>query len=317
MRISLYLISIFLLSCGTIDKMAIDATARIFYKAGREMETESNWENIKNGLMANLKIIEGLLYLDSDNEKLLAVAVKGYAGYAFAIDETLHLGDYLADNGQTKHLDQGVFNYSKAFDYGLRFLEQKDISYKDLTHASKKKDGLVQLLDDKLADNAMNRETILFTAQSLISMINLQKDKVLLLAQLPVAKNLFEWACMKDPSIKYGSCHLFNGAYYASRPRILGGRPQEAKKEFESMIKKYPTNWLARVAYMQYYLIPTGDKSGYRRQKKAMEKLIPYFDRLQRWMPNRKKDGDEHVRIYQSIALKRYEMIKKNEKDLF
>ena len=310
--------ALLLSSCGIIDRIAVDSTANIFYEASKEIETDDNWQNIKNGLMANLKIVEGILYVDPDNEKMLATAVKGYAGYAYAIDETLYLGDFLADNGRKRHLNQAIFNYSKALKYGLRFLKGRGITYKDLILSQKRGEGL-SLLDSHLDDTPLDLETVLFTAQSLATLINLQKDKIALVAQLSVAKNLFDWVCKKNPGIVFGTCHIFYGIYYSSRPVMMGGNPKRAKREFTKMIKKYPLNWLGRISYMRYYLIPREDRQGYNKQKKIMGRLFRKFNRLRRWSPteNKKVLGDDRLRIYQTIALKRYGIIRRNEKVLF
>ena len=313
-----FFVLLFLTSCGMIDRIALDSTANIFYEASREIETDSNWQNIKNGLMANLKIVEGILYVDPDNEKMLATAVKGYAGYAYAIDETLYLGDFLADNGRKKHLNQAIFNYSKALNYGLRFLKIRGITYRDIIR-SQKRGNVMSLLDDHLDDTPLDLETVLFTAQSLGTLINLQKDKIGLVAQLPLAKVLFDWVCRKDPKINFGSCHVFYGIYYASRPRMLGGNPKRARREFLKMIKNHPHNWLARTSYMRYYLIPREDRQGYNKQKKIMGKFSGRFHRSRRWRPKKIKNnlGNNRLRIYQAISLQRYRMIRRNEKDLF
>lgn len=297
----------------------MDTTANLLQKASAEVETDGSWENVRNALMANIKIVEGLLYVDPHNEMLLAAVAKGYAGYAFMADETLYLDDLLTDNAHQYHRDQAIFNFSKALRYSLRFLEEKGVTYRDLGAATQKKEGMAQLLDGKLDDDRLNREAVFFMAQSMMSLINLQKDKMILVAQLPIAKGLLDWVCERDPSINYGSCPLFYGAYYASRPKVLGGNFQKARENFEMAIRQNPHNWLARVLYIQYYLIPRGDREEYGRQKALMEKFSGQFDHLRRWLPYRDVHqlGEKRLRLYQAIALKRYQIIKKNEKELF
>ena len=314
----IFLFTLLLASCGMIDRIAVDSTANLFYKASREIETDGNWQNLKNTMMANLKLVEGILYVDPDNEKMLATAVKGYAGYAFTVDETLYLNDLLADNDKKKHLNQAVFNYTKAMRYGLRFLNNRGVSYNDLIK-SQKKGKTLSLLDDHLNDDLVNLEAVLFTAQALASLINLQKDKITLVAQLPIAKGLFDWVCKKNPSISFGTCHMFYGIYYSSRPAMLGGNPKRAKREFLAMIKKYPHNWLARTSYMRFYLIPRGLRKHYNKQIKIMRRLSHKFNASRRWSPKKNQGslGEDRLRIYQAIALKRYRIIKRHEKDLF
>ena len=92
---------LFFNACGSLDKIAVNTVASILYDATYESEQENNWEQLKKGLPGNLKLMEGLRYLDPDNTDLLVSLVKGYTGQAFAVNETLYLDDYLADRNGT------------------------------------------------------------------------------------------------------------------------------------------------------------------------------------------------------------------------
>ena len=118
----------------------------------------------------------------------LATLTKGYAGYAFAVNETHYLQDLYEEKDESVHKDKAVINYSKAMEYGLRYLSKEGLTYQMLQKSVSDKNGVVGLLEDNIDDDTRDLEVVLFTAQSLASMINLQKDKMTLVSQLPIAK---------------------------------------------------------------------------------------------------------------------------------
>jgi hypothetical protein len=316
---------IVLSSCSSMDRMAVDMTADLLYRGSVELETERNWNDFKNGAPANLKLLEGLLYLSPNNPMLLASLAKGYAGLAFAVDETLHWREIYADSEVATHLDQAILHYSKAVKYGLRYLALRKISYQQLSEEARSDNGIGKLFDQKLhGDREEDRVAVLFTAQSIGGLTNLQKSNYQLISQLSVVKQMFDWVCSKDSDIGFGACDIFYGAYWAARPKLMGGDPELGREIFLKLIKRWPDNWLIRIAYIQYYLIPMMDETGYLEQKQFMEKALRTFNSSRGWLPpskllknNSSDEINQRLHIYRAIALKRFQIIKQFEGDLF
>lgn len=310
-------------SCGNfMTKMAVGTTASLLAKASYEMETESNWQNLEKGMIANLKTVEALVYLKPDDKELLVTLTKGYAGYAFTVNETLYLYDQFEEKEKSFNKDQLIFNYSRAFRYGLRFLKENGIEFQNLVDAMKTEGALEKLFDKELSDDTLDLEGVLYTGQSLGGMINYQKTNMKMVTLLPMAKGMFDWVCKKRPDIGHGICDLFYGAYESGRPRMMGGNPKLGKKRFLNMIKKYPNNWLARLAYVQYYLIPQYDEEGYKLQKPYLEKALELHNKEMKWLPGDPIATSEvfsikRIRLYQAISVERYKIIKKYEKEIF
>jgi hypothetical protein len=323
--VSLSLISIALIlssSCSMFQRMGIGAASGVFYQASEEMETESNYQNFKNGLPPQLKMLEGLLSLKPNDEGLKITLTKGYAAYAFAVNETAYLNDYYSENEKIENLNQGIYNYSRAFEHGLSWLKQRGISYGDLQKAISTDNGVVQLLASHVGDDPEELEGVLFTAQSLAGLINFQKNNMSLVSQLPIAKGMFDYACGINPKLANGVCPMFFGAYEAGRPSMLGGNPAKGRDIFLKLIKEEPDNWLARIAYMQFYLIPQGDEDGYKTQRFYMEKYKQLALEEMKWNPNSKAKQNaafksKQLRFFQALAIERYNIISKYEKDLF
>jgi hypothetical protein len=315
--ITILAFAMFLSSCGTIQKVAVSSTSSLISSSSYELEAEGNWETFKNGVPANLKFVESLLFVSPNDDDLLLTLIKGYTGYAFAVNETEALYDKLKENGKHFHLDQAAINYSKAIKYGVRYLNEHSINYKSLAKAVRAKGGVEKLLDDEVGHSAKGDEAIFFMAQAIGGLINLRKDKMILIAQLPVVKGMVDWVCKENPDFNFGTCQIFYGGYEASRPKSLGGNPEKGKKIFLNSIKKYPENWMARAAFMQYYLVPKMKKNEFKKQIKFFDQNKDQFLNSLEWNPLRNNDKDKKVRLYKAIALKRYTIMKSLRNNIF
>jgi len=307
-------------SCGIVQKVAVNTTGNLLFDATEEIETEGNMKIFADAIPGNLKMMEGLLFLEPLNSKILVGLSKGYAGLAFAVNETGWMHEKYQDIEDGPHRQQMILNYSKALDFGLRFLEGEGISFNDLKSSMNKDNGIVELLEENLDDDTLSLEGALFTAQAMGSLILAQMNSMTMVAHLPIVKGIFDWVCVKKPDLKHGACDIFYGAYEAARPRMLGGNPEKGKKIFQEMFKKYPHNWIGRTAYIRFYLIPMADEDGYKEQKFLLQKAKSRFDASRGWKPLAKDYPEFSIKgllLYQSLAMKRFEIIKKYEKDLF
>jgi len=321
--ICLGLIVILVSSCGSLQRMAIGAGSDLLYEASTSLEEENNWETFKEGVPGNLKLMEVLLSAKPQDEKLLVNLSRGYAGYAFGINETLYLKDLYPDQKDfSSHKEQAIVNYSKALKYGLRFLKLNGIDQKDLTKNMRKKDGIKTLLENNLSNSDHHLIGVLFTGQSLAGLINLYgKDKMALAGQLPVAKGLFDWVCGKNRNISHGACDIFYGTYEVSKP--FGNRAK-ADGIFKKFFKENPHNWLARMVYIQFFIMEGGEEEDWEKQKVFMRKAASLFQDKVKWMPgykNHKVFENPNLGFYQAMALKRFsildEIVGKYKDDIF
>ena len=321
LTLSALLMSATLVSCSTMNKMAVGGSSGLIYSASNGVLSESNYEIFKSGVTGNLLLIEGLLAQSPENKDLLATLNKGYAGYAFAVNETQMNEEEWAELKSEDGKRQALFNYTRAINFGLRYLSIKGIELQDIMGRMNEPQGIFLLLDKKLGDNKRDLEVVLFTAQSLAGVINLQKDNIGIVSQLPAAKGMFDWVCTKDPSINYGTCDIFYGAYEAGRPQMLGGNPAKGKEIFLKAIAKHPHNWLIRTSYMQFYLIPQNDEEGFKEQMLALKIFHEEFNKFYIYDNQVKIElpwmREEELRFYQTLSLKRYELINRFQKQFF
>ncbi len=317
----LLLSSMILASCSSMNKMAVSGSSGLLYKAGGEVETEANFELFKSGVGANLMLMEGLLSASPKNLNILAILNKGYAGLAFAVNETQMNEEEWAELKSESGKKQALFNYTRAMNFGLKYLAEYDVRFDDLLSKINEPQDVHHLLDKHLSTDKRDLEIVLFTAQSMGALINLQKDNMTLVAQLSIVKTLFDWVCAKNPQINYGTCDIFYGAYESGRPEMLGGNPKKGREIFLKAISKHPHNWLIRTSYIQYYLIPLNDEEGFKEQmnflSKTNEEYQKYFvyDAAVKGEPAWSRE--EKLRLYQTLALKRFELINRFQKQFF
>ena len=150
MRILFIFLIFCLSSCSFIQRQGVSFTGKLAYQGSMQIEKERNWLQFKEGVPANLKFLESLLAIDSENRELLASLVKGYSGYAFVVNETLLLQDTLEEKEFSQHKEQAVKNYSQAVRYGLKYLEISGITYKVLIRKIQESNGLRSLFDSHL-----------------------------------------------------------------------------------------------------------------------------------------------------------------------
>jgi hypothetical protein len=109
-------------SCSTFNKAAVGGSSDLIYQASNGVLSESNFDIFKNGVAGNLILMEGLLAQSPKNQNLLATLNKGYAGYAFAVNETQmneeEWGEAKTEDGKK----QALFNYTRSLHFGIRYL---------------------------------------------------------------------------------------------------------------------------------------------------------------------------------------------------
>jgi len=318
---SLFLLLIGFYSCSGIQKLTVNSIGSLVENGGaKEMETERNFSMLQVSIPPNLKFLEGMLYVHPKNEALLLALVKGYCAYAFGVNETFYLADKFQDKENSTHRAQAILNYSKSLRYGISLLAINDVDFNSLLGRLKVEGALHKYLDNHLDSDQM--EMVFFSAQALGGLINLQRGNTDLIAALPLVKAMIDWSCKKDPDFKFGSCDIFNAIYESSRPKMLGGNPKKGEKIFKSVFKKFPTNILARVLYVETNLIPMMNDHLYKNQKKIILEKLGIFNNGSKWKFNEKHDLTKHhessrVHSLNAIAEKRFEIIRRFEKDIF
>lgn len=305
-------------SCSLVKTTAIKSTAGIMKDGSGVINEQGDWDSFRASATSSLTMMEGFWFADKSNTDLLALLVKGFGGLAFGVNETIALEDQLADNDESVAKKAAIRNYTKAYDYGILFMKEKGISQKQLND-KEGKTLLPKLLDQNLSDQ--DKVAAFYFAQSWGGLINLQRTNVSLMSKLSNVKAIMDWVCKDNMDFELGSCKLFYAVYEAGRPAMLGGNLQKGKALFESHIKNSPLNLLARVSFIQYYVIPTMDETLYAQQAEFLKKEFLLWEESLN-LGTRKKQNIKYVKnknfnLFNSIAKKRFEIIEKYKKDIF
>lgn len=300
-------------SCS-LQKMALRSSTPIFEKTSDSMMKEGNWDYFRMSAPGNLKFLELMYDQDPENMKLLSVLIKSYAGYAFGVKETIFFEDEITQEDSSPAKYEAIDLYTRAFDYGIFYLQKKGIKPSDLL--SNNEEALKKKLKKLEEEDAI---AVLYTAQSWGSLINLQKDNIALVSQIPKVKMLFDRVCEINPNIDQNVCDIFYAQYEVSRPKMLGGNPEKGEKMFLEAIQKYPKNLLIRVTYLQHYVVPQGDSAKYETHAKILHEEFLKFshknrDSLENESPYKDVPG---LNLYNTIAKKRFLVIDQNKKKIF
>jgi hypothetical protein len=305
-------------SCSLVKTTAINSTAGIMQDGSGVLNQQGDWEQFRSSASASLTMLEGFWFADQSNTKLLSLLIKGYGGLGFGVNETLALDDQLADREDSSAKLSAIRNYTKSYDFGIRFMQEKGISEKQL-HDKNGANLIPKLLKENL--NEDDKIAAFYFAQSWGGLINLQRANVSLLSKLPNVKAIMDWVCKDDMDFEFGSCKLFYAFYEAGRPVMLGGNPQKGRELFEKYIDSSPLNLLARVSFIQFYIIPMMDETLYAKQAEFLKKEFLLWEESLN-LGTRKKQNQKYVEnkdfnLFNSIAKKRFEIIEKHKKDIF
>lgn len=319
MRHIVYLVPMltFLASCSLLNKAALRTTGDVIESGANESMTEGNWENFKIATPGNLKMLEGLWYADQENKTLLTLLIKGYSAYAFAVAETQALSGMLLDEPREERIDQAILYYEKAIFYGEKYLSVRGIEPGEFWEASFPA-KLNTRFDDELSRD--DYVAILYLGQAIGSSINLQRDNIVKMSYMNHAFKTIQWVCGKDPDLEFGSCGLFQAVLTASVPSMLGGSQDEAKKQFQLLMKKMPYNLLVHLGYIQYHLIPMMAEDEFDSEVKKLSSKINSWFMAQKGVKTQKNAiyrKHREANLYNAIARERLKIISKHEKELF
>ena len=304
-----------LVGCSSFQKIALRGVSPIFVEGSSKVTLERDWDFYRESSAGNLKFLEMIYLQDEGNLELLGTLVKGYAGYAYSVSETLAFGDEMAGIEDSVHKKNSISIYTKALDYGLSYLKKRGVDRKDLLGMNENE--LKKLFKDKL--DKKDYTPVLFIAQSWASLINLQKDNVALVFHVPKAKFLFDWVCQNAPSIENGVCDIFYAQYEASRPRMLGGNPEMAKKLYAKAIQNHPRHLLIRLGLIQYSILPAFDLEAYENEARVLREEFAKWEDINRDSLENKSEYNsvDHLNLFNAIARKKFEFIEKNKKRIF
>jgi len=195
----------------------------------------------EQAIPSSLKMLEGLLRDDPENETLLENLSEGFCNYAFSFVEDTDL-------------DRASNLYLRGRGYAERLLAA-DGAPEHLAGQNPEqfKNTLNTLGTDQLPG-------LYWMGQCWAGWLMLNLDDLQALVDISKVEAILQRALALDESYHYAGPHLLLGAFYGGRSKLLGGNPDKARNHFEKSLELTRNQFLmARVLYAKTYAVQTQD----------------------------------------------------------
>lgn len=203
-----------LLTACSMGQMVVRSSQTILDSGVESMNRETDLQLARDAMPANLKLVEGMLIEDPNNNELRLFAAEGFYGYSYGFIE-------IEDPLRAKLL------YRRCYSHAQRALKQAgiDIDPESATHEA------VETAVSKAGKKAV--PALFWTANCLGKWIDLSRDDLSLVASLSNVAILMQRVIDLDDEFYFGSAHIFFGAYYGGRSPLLGGDFSRSEAEFQ------------------------------------------------------------------------------------
>jgi tetratricopeptide (TPR) repeat protein len=227
-------IGLLIFSGCSIKQMVIRQMEPILQESSKALYEESDLQLAEQALSANLKLVEGLLKNDPQNEELLLLLAQGYAGYALGFVEDVNP-------------ERAKVFYLRARNFAMRVL-QKDKAFLNAEQSS------LEELTKVINTYDVSKVAALFWAGFAgAGYINLDLGNPMALMDLPKIQLYMDRVETLDPSFYYGAVYLYQGSVLGMKPIIMGGNPEKAKEYFEKNLELNHRKFLLAYIYMAKY----------------------------------------------------------------
>lgn len=189
----------------------------------------------KESLPAELKLMEGLLKNDPENQQILTSLCMGFTGYAMLFVET-------------DSPERASSLYLRAKTYGLKAMGIENA-------------GARQRMDQIKKIPRENIEMLFWSTMAWNAWVNLNLDKPSAIGESTLAEACLKRVLEIKPDFYHGAPYVLMGAILAARPKMLGGNAPEAKSYFEKAILLSDGKFLlAQYYFARYYAVRVQDK---------------------------------------------------------
>ena len=280
-RFAAAVLTLTLTACD-LGRITVDTTAKVLVRAQPAIQQEADYQLAHDAIPGTLKTIEGFWVVSPDNENLLALLTEGYCQYGTAfIEDDWELAKFAKKLDEIEyHNGRATHIYTRCLNYALKQLGERWQA--ELYGAP---DGVVRLAKDT---GVGRRDALMWAALALGSIINHNLNRVEMLAYQPTVKAMLERVIELDKAHPPGRPelaalpHVAIGILYSAVGAQVGGKPAEARAEFETALKLTATReqpdgrlLLAR-AIMGYRIgLQTNDRAFFHAQLKKVLETAP------------------------------------------
>ena len=239
MRLALTILMLSSLGLSGCDlpRFTADTTAGVLARAQPALQQESDYQLAHDALPGTLKTVEGFWVVSPENEALLKILTEGYCQYgtAFVEDDwevakfAKKLDEVDYDNARATHIFTRCLNYA---------LKQLGDDWQNNLFGTP--EAVAKLVGNTDGDH---RDAMMWAGIALGSIINHNLTRMELLVFLPTVQTILSRVIELDrrnpPSRpEYAALpHVAFGMLYSAAGAQLGGKPAEARAEFEAALK--------------------------------------------------------------------------------
>jgi tetratricopeptide (TPR) repeat protein len=248
--------------------MTVDSTAPVLKRASASFDAESDVALAREALPGNLKTIDGFLAVRPEQPDLLELTALAYVQYAFGFLEDDLEALPAGDSPRRRELVERCTDlYQRAYDIGLRQVALDRPEVRTIARSGKL-EALAPALK-KVGKDAV--PGLNWAGLGLASAINLHRDDIELVAELPRAMALLQRAYELDPRYYNYNAALSLAVIYAAQGKAVGGDPDRARQLFDEVIRGTGGRYLmAKVLYARYYATVVQDRALFDRTLKEV-----------------------------------------------
>lgn len=225
------------LAACDIGQITVGTTAKILVRAQPALLEESDYQLAHDAVPGTLKTIEGFWVVDPDNEALLGLLADGYCQYGTAfVEDDWEIAKFAKKLDDVEYHNARATNiFTRCLNYALRQLGERW-----QTELFGTPEAVAKLARDTDRDK---RDPLMWAALALGSIINHNLSRVELLAYQPTVKSMLDRVIELDraspPSrADYAALpHIALAMLYSATSAQTGGKPAEARTEFEAALK--------------------------------------------------------------------------------
>ncbi len=239
------------------------------------MEQEDDLNLLARSIPAHIKLLETVLVSDPRNTRLLNLLSRLYGAYAFALLETEWEARYLdhpsvVDTGlaQGRMAEAVARYYHTGAAYALQSLEVRHANARRQLNNLSTSAGFIRSLDRQ------DLPALFWYGFNLGGMVRHRMDDVEAMAKAHLVEKAMKQVVALNPAYDHGNANLVLLVYHASRPRMLGGDPEQARQYYrlhrqtDGAAKSLGDLLLAR-----YLLVQQQDKAAFVKQLTAVPQV--------------------------------------------
>jgi tetratricopeptide (TPR) repeat protein len=230
LRIALVLLVLLLNGCS-INQLSVRAAMPMVEGGITALYRENDLQLAQGAFAPNIELMEGMLVNDPDNRSLRQYAAQAYYGYAYGFVED-------GDRQRAAKL------YRRGLAHGLHALRLAGLKISTTDSTLDEFTGSLQQLDKDAVP------ALFWSASCWAKWIDMNRDDVSAIAELPRAVALMERVLVLDENYFLAGPHIFMGVYHGGRSPMLGGNFELAVQHFDKA-RAFTQNKLLMVNVMQ------------------------------------------------------------------